>query len=87
MLNSIDIKRSILVEICGDYMKRKQQKKLFYKPISQSNKYLDYLYYDFGGLYLITQRCNQFYLEIWDGTIGACYAKPMRTKNQTFDTF
>ena len=81
MLDAIDIKGPILVEICGDYMKRKQQKKLFYKPMSQPSKYFDYLYYDFGGFYLITQRCNQFYLEIWDSTISAYYAKPMKIKN------
>lgn len=40
-------------EICGNYMKDQQQKKLFYGPILQLTKYLKYLYFDFGNSYLM----------------------------------
>lgn len=68
-------------------MKGRQQKKPSYKPISQPNKYLDYLYCNLGGPYLTTWRGNRFYLGIQDRTIVACYAEPMRIKGQAFDIF
>ena len=55
--------------------------------MSQPTEYLDYLHCNLGGPYSTTQRGNQFYLSIQDGTTRACYAKSMRTKSQTFETF
>lgn len=55
--------------------------------MSQPSKYLDYLYYNIGGLYPIIQRKNRFYLKIQDDIIGVCYAEPMKIKGQTFVTF
>lgn len=59
--DGIDVKRPIPGKIYGDYMKRRQQRKPSYKPISQPSKYLDFLHWDFGGSYPTTQRGNQFY--------------------------
>lgn len=58
MADSIDIKESIPTEICGDCIKRKQQRKSSYKSMSQSSKYLEYLYYDLGKSYPTTQKDN-----------------------------
>ena len=85
--DGIDIKGPIPKEICGDCMKGRQQRKPSYEPMSQPNEYLDYLHCDLGGPYPTTRRGNRFYLGIRDGATGACYAEPMRTKAQTFDTF
>ncbi len=68
-------------EICGDFMKSRQQRKLSYKPISQPTEYLDYLHCDLDGPYLTTQKGNRFYLGIQDSATRAYYAKPIRTKS------
>ncbi len=83
----IEVKQLIPQDICGDYMKRRQQKIPSYKPMSQPTEYFDYLHCDLGSFYLTTRRSNRFYLGIRDGARGAYYAEPMRTKSQTFDTF
>lgn len=62
--DNIDIKRPISTKICGNCMKRKQQRKPFYKPMSQLSKYLDYLYYDLGGPSSTTRKRIKFYLVI-----------------------
>ena len=85
--DGIDVKGPIPGEICDDCMKGRQQRKPSYEPMSQPRKYLEYLHYDLGGSYPTTRRGNRFYFGIRDGATGACYAKPMRTKSQGFDTF
>ncbi len=85
--DGIGMKGPIPDEICGDCMKGRQQKKPSYEPMSQTTEYLDYLHCDLGGPYPTTQRGNQFYLGIRDDATVACYAEPMRTKSQAFDTF
>lgn len=55
--------------------------------MSQLIEYFDYLYYNLGGPYLKTQRSNQFYLSIQDSIIEVYYTKPIKTKDQTFETF
>lgn len=55
--------------------------------MSQPSEYLDYLYCNLCGFYPIIWRGNQFYLGIWDGVTGACYAEPIKTKGQAFDIF
>lgn len=82
-----DIKELIPKKIGGNYIKKRQQKKPSYKPMSQSSEYLDYLYYNLGAPYPTTWRGNQFYLGICDSTSGACYTELMKTKDQIFDTF
>lgn len=53
----------------------------------QFSKYFNYLYYDFGNLYSITQKSNWFYLAIQDNATEAYYAKLIKTKDQVFDIF
>ena len=55
--------------------------------MSQPTEYLDYLHCNLGCTYPTTRRSNVFYFDIQDGSTGACYAEPMRTKGQAFDTF
>lgn len=50
-------------------------------------EYLKYLYCNFCNLYLTTQKNNQFYLGIQYGATGACYAKLIKIKSQTFNIF
>lgn len=87
MADGINVKRLIPGEICDNYMKGRQQKKSFYEPMSKLTKYFKYLHCNLGGPYFTIERGNQFYLSIWDSATGAYYAKSMKTKNQTFDTF
>ncbi len=55
--------------------------------MSRPTEYLDYLLCNLGCTYPTTRRSNVFYFDIQDGSTGACYAEPMRTKGQAFDTF
>lgn len=49
--DDIDVKGPIPGVICGDYIKKRQQRKPSYKPMSQPSEYFDYLHYTFGGPY------------------------------------
>ncbi len=85
--DAIDVKGPIPDEICGDCMKRRQQRKLSYEPMLHPSEYLDYIHCDLGGHYPTTRKGNRFYHGVRDGATGAYYAEPMKTKSQTFDTF
>ncbi len=54
--DGIEIKDPIPAEICGDFMKGRQQRKPSYEPMSTSSEYLDDLHCDLGRPYPITRR-------------------------------
>ncbi len=68
-------------------MKRRQQRKPSYKPMSQPNKHFDHLHYDLSGPYPTNRGGNRFYLGIQNCATSEYHAKPMRTKGQAFDIF
>lgn len=55
--------------------------------MSQPKDYFKYWNCNLGGLYLMTERSNQIYLNIWDNVIETYYAELIKTKGQVFDTF
>lgn len=60
--DGIKVKDLISVKIIEDCMNERKPRKLFYKPISNINKYLDNLNCDFSELNLITQKVIDFIL-------------------------
>ncbi len=34
--------------------------------MSYSNKWIDYVHYDLGGLFFTSKRNNEFYIAVWD---------------------
>lgn len=51
------------------------------------NKYLNYLYYNFGDPYFIIQKSNWFYLNIQNGAMKVYHIQAIRTKGHVFNIF